>query len=58
MKKLLISLSFASLFLGIVFLNSCTKDDTTPPVITLLGDGSLELSSQYRQLGRSGGQCK
>lgn len=44
MKKLVISLSFATLMLSIVFLTSCSKDDTTPPVLTLLGDASLELS--------------
>jgi hypothetical protein len=44
MKKILVSLSFATLMLSIVFLSSCSKDDTTPPLITLLGDASLELS--------------
>lgn len=44
MKKILVSLTFATLMLSIVFLSSCSKDDTTPPLITLLGDASLELS--------------
>ncbi len=44
MKKLLISLSFASLMLSLVFLSSCSKDDTTAPVVSLVGDASIELS--------------
>ncbi|HNQ62183.1 MAG TPA: DUF5011 domain-containing protein, partial [Bacteroidia bacterium] len=44
MKKLIISLSFATMMLSIAFFTSCSKDDTTPPIVTLLGDASIELS--------------
>ncbi len=44
MKKFLLSLTFLSIALSTVFLTSCSKDDTTPPIITLLGAESLELS--------------
>jgi hypothetical protein len=44
MKKIILSMLSVSMILSIVFLSSCSKDDTTPPVITLLGDASLEIS--------------
>ncbi len=44
MKKILVSISFASLIMSVVFLSSCSKEDTTAPIVTLLGDASLEIS--------------
>ncbi len=44
MKKIILSMLSVSMILSIVFLSSCSKDDTTPPVVTLLGDASLEIS--------------
>ena len=44
MRKIILSLSIVAMSLSVVFLNSCSKDDTTPPAISLAGDASLELS--------------
>lgn len=44
MKKIIGTLSFASLLLSVMFITSCSKDDTTAPVVTLDGSDHVTLS--------------
>lgn len=52
MKKNL-SITAFSMLLAAAFITGCSKDDTTPPVITLSGSSSVELvlNSPYTELG-------
>jgi hypothetical protein len=43
MKKMLLSVAALTLLFGATLLTSCTKDDITAPVITLVGDASVDV---------------
>lgn len=43
MKKLVLIVALVGIAGGLAFFSSCTKDDTTPPVITVLGANPYEL---------------
>ena len=44
MKKMLLSVAALTMLFGATLLSSCTKDDTTAPVITLLGDPTVTVT--------------
>lgn len=46
MKKQILTLASVALATGALIIASCKKDDTTPPVITLIGNASMSLSLQ------------
>ncbi|MFA4853365.1 MAG: DUF5011 domain-containing protein [Bacteroidales bacterium] len=52
MKKILLPVAALTMIIGATLLNSCTKDDTTAPVITLNGSGAtltLDLGDTYTE---------
>jgi hypothetical protein len=53
MKRILLSVAFLTMIFGATLLTSCTKDDTTAPVITLTGAASmtLDLGDTYTEPG-------
>src|SRR5689334_4120273 len=53
MKKHLISISAVMVVLSLFIIQSCKKDDTTPPVITMNGNSSqtISLQSSYSDAG-------
>ncbi len=61
MKKILLIVAFIGVAGGLAFLSSCTKDDTTPPVITILGANPYNLvlnSSAYTDPGATAEDAK
>jgi hypothetical protein len=52
MKKILLSVAALTMLFGATLLTSCTKDDTTAPVITLTGGAvTLDLGDTYTDPG-------
>jgi hypothetical protein len=53
MKRMLLSIAALTMLFGATLLTSCTKDDVTAPVITLLGDASVDvvLGTTYTDAG-------
>ena len=53
MKKIILSVAVLAMIFGATFLSSCSKDDTTPPVITLKGAATIQdtLNKAYVELG-------
>ena len=53
MKKMLLSVVALTMIFGATLLTSCSKDDTTPPVVTLVGNPTVSviLGATYTELG-------
>ncbi len=53
MKKVILVISMCALVAGAMFLNSCKKDDTTAPVVTITGSSTVtsSLNASYTDAG-------
>lgn len=55
MKKIILSIAALAMVFGAILMSSCTKDDTVPPVISLLGNETdvvvYKSSTTYNDLG-------
>jgi hypothetical protein len=60
MKKVLLSIAALTMIFGATLFTSCTKDDTTPPVITLKGDATVDvvLGTTYTDAGATANDDK
>jgi hypothetical protein len=60
MKKMILSIAALAMIFGVTLITSCSKDDTTAPVITLVGSSTVTvtLGSSYTDAGATANDNK